>query len=72
MMAIRIMKNNSKRKPNITDTTKDEIIFLQGGISLLIKAHDNGIEFRLLSVDIEQLTYSIYNELHPPNSRKLK
>jgi len=42
------MKNNSKRKLDITDTTKDEIILSQGGINLLIKVHDNGIEFRLL------------------------
>ena len=66
------MKNNSKRKLDITDTTKEEIILSQGGINLLIKAHDNGIEFRLLLIDIEELSYAIYNELHPPNSSKAK
>ena len=66
------MKNNSKRKLDITDTTKDEIILSQGGINLLIKAHDNGIEFRLLPLDIEELSYAIYKELHASNSSKTK
>jgi len=66
------MKNNSKRKPDITDTKHLETILLQGGINLLIKVHDNGIEFRLLPIDIEELSYTIYNELHPPNSSKAK
>ena len=66
------MKKSTKRKLDITDTTKDEIILSQGGINLLIKAHDDGIEFRLLPLDIEELSYAIYNELHPPNSNKAK
>ena len=66
------MKKNTKRKPDITGTTKDEIILSQGGINLLIKAHDNGIEFRLLSIDIEELSYTIYKELHGSNSSKAK
>jgi len=66
------MKNNSKRKSDITDTTEEEIILSQGGINLLIKTHNDGIEFRLLPMDIEQLTCVIYNELHVPNSNKAK
>jgi len=66
------MKKSTKRKLDITDTTKDEIILSQGGINLLIKAHDNGIEFRLLPIDIEELSYTIYNELHESNSSKTK
>ena len=66
------MKYNSKRKLDIVDTTEDEIILSQGGINLLIKAHDNGIEFRLLPIDIEELSYTIYKELHGSNSSKAK
>ena len=60
------------RKPNITGTTKDEIILSKGGINLLIKVHDNGIEFRLLPMDIEELSYTIYKELHASNSVETK
>ena len=66
------MKNNSKRKPDITDTKDLETILSLGGINLLIKAHDDGIEFRLLPIDIEELSYSIHRELQTLKTNKAK
>ena len=55
-----------KRKLNVTDKSSeddfDEGIVNQSGISLLMTEHQNGIEFRILNVNMEELIAAAANK----------
>jgi len=60
--------NQNKNDPlRIWQDDYEEEILNQSGISVLVKEHQKGLEFRILSVDIEELIAAVAKKKEPLN-----